>query len=489
VRYPGFINGSSALAAAKINAERTVNLFPERTAPGTSENDWWLRPTPGKRKLFEFPVGPVRNLFWRDGRGYALSGDRFYEFDAAYSIIQRGVVNSDTRPGTLVSNGAIGNQVFGVSGMAGFIFNQSTNLFSPISDPDFPGSCLSGAFADSYFLALYNGTPKFGFSALGNGLSWDALDVAQKSQTADNLVAMPYVNKELFLLGTETGEVWVNVGDLDNPWTPRPVLIEGGIAAQDSWADCGGALCWIRGGTNRKAEVAMLSGYRAVAIGSQAVHDAINGYSRIDDAIGYYYEDVGHKFYVLTFPTADHTWCYDLTTGIWHERLYWNSTNAQYEADLGRCHSSPRSRRGQETAGGQSPRRLGLRAGEPSPHNDAVDRRRRRDPSDAPGAVSRRRGSTSRTSSLDPRHGDGRRESHAGGQGFDPYMFMRYSDDGGDTWSTRRYTAMGKTGKTQTSVSWTRLGSARERVYEVGTNDPVFLGILNAYINSQPGIH
>jgi hypothetical protein len=32
------------------------------------------------------------------------------------------------------------------------------------------------------------------------------------------------------------------------------------------------------------------------------------------------YQQDGHEFYVLTFPTADKTWCYDVTTQLWHRR-------------------------------------------------------------------------------------------------------------------------------------------------------------------------
>jgi hypothetical protein len=37
--------------------------------------------------------------------------------------------------------------------------------------------------------------------------------------------------------------------------------------------------------------------------------------TRDSDAIAYSYSQAGHEFYVLTFPTADVTWCYDLATG------------------------------------------------------------------------------------------------------------------------------------------------------------------------------
>jgi hypothetical protein len=44
----------------------------------------------------------------------------------------------------------------------------------------------------------------------------------------------------------------------------------------------------------------------------------------IADAVCYAYEDQGHMFYVMNFPTAQKTWIFDAITGLWHERGYWN---------------------------------------------------------------------------------------------------------------------------------------------------------------------
>ena len=38
------------------------------------------------------------------------------------------------------------------------------------------------------------------------------------------------------------------------------------------------------------------------------------------DAVAYTYQQDGHPFYVLNFPSANTTWVYDVSTGAWHER-------------------------------------------------------------------------------------------------------------------------------------------------------------------------
>jgi hypothetical protein len=47
---------------------------------------------------------------------------------------------------------------------------------------------------------------------------------------------------------------------------------------------------------------------------------AIQSYGNITDAIGYTYQQDGHPFYVLIFPSAEATWVYDVSTQLWHER-------------------------------------------------------------------------------------------------------------------------------------------------------------------------
>jgi hypothetical protein len=57
-------------------------------------------------------------------------------------------------------------------------------------------------------------------------------------------------------------------------------------------------------------------------VSTPAIADAISKYSRIDDAIGFCYQQGAHIFYFLTFPTGNATWCYDLSTQLWHERCH-----------------------------------------------------------------------------------------------------------------------------------------------------------------------
>lgn len=72
------------------------------------------------------------------------------------------------------------------------------------------------------------------------------------------------------------------------------------------------------------------------------------------------------------------------------------------------------------------------------------------------------------------------------GQGTDPEMMLRWSDDGAHTWKGIRTKKIGKIGKYRTGVRFTRLGTSTNvssRCYEVTISDPVKVCLIGAILN------
>jgi hypothetical protein len=61
----------------------------------------------------------------------------------------------------------------------------------------------------------------------------------------------------------------------------------------------------------------------------------------------------------------------------------------------------------------------------------------------------------------------------ATGQGADPQAMLRWSNDGGATWSNENWRSIGKGGEYRARAIWRSLGRARDRVYELTVTDPV----------------
>ena len=73
--------------------------------------------------------------------------------------------------------------------------------------------------------------------------------------------------------------------------------------------------------------------------------------------------------------------------------------------------------------------------------------------------------------------------SYTAAPGYDPQVMLRWSDDGGHTWSREHWRSMGKIGQYGYRTIWRRLGMTqklRDRVYEVSGTDPVKIAIMGA---------
>lgn len=69
----------------------------------------------------------------------------------------------------------------------------------------------------------------------------------------------------------------------------------------------------------------------------------------------------------------------------------------------------------------------------------------------------------------------------------DPMLMLRWSDDGGHTWSNERQIQCGQAGRYNTRAMAYRLGRSRERIYEISTSDPIPWRIRSAYLMASPG--
>jgi hypothetical protein len=63
---------------------------------------------------------------------------------------------------------------------------------------------------------------------------------------------------------------------------------------------------------------------------------------------------------------------------------------------------------------------------------------------------------------------------------------LRWSDDGGHTWSNEHWASIGRVGEYGHRAFWRRLGMTlklRDRVYEISGTDPVKIAIMGAELN------
>ncbi len=69
--------------------------------------------------------------------------------------------------------------------------------------------------------------------------------------------------------------------------------------------------------------------------------------------------------------------------------------------------------------------------------------------------------------------------------GVDPQITMRYSDDGGKTWSNTFSRSMGRMGEYSARIYWNRLGTGRDRVFEFTGSDAVKVVLTGASFDAE----
>jgi hypothetical protein len=357
-------------------------------------------------------------------------------------------------------------------------------VFGQITDPGFPANPQRLWFIEGWLAVNQGGTRSFQtsgpapysmiFPGLFNGL---------KDSSTDNLITMMENNREAWLIGERTSEVWFNSGGTNFSFSRIPgVGPQIGCAALHSIARAGPQLCWL--GRNEQGQniVVVTSQYSWVKISTPAIDYAIAQYPVISDAVGYAYEEGGELFYVLTFPTADVTWVFDFTAAAinpaiaWHQRASYDPNTGLFHRHRSNCFMDFGDVRivGDYQTGQlhQMSRSFYTDAGAPI-------RRVRRTPHQWLKATRERMFFSQLQVEFTP--GVGLQV----GQGVNPQVMLRYSNDGGFTWSNEYWVTIGQAGNTKNRAIWRKLGQARDRVWEINFTDPVQADIIGATCYAQ----
>lgn len=469
----------SAYIARSVNAadNQMINLYPEIVPEGGKEPAF-LQRAPGLRLLAQFGAGPIRGLWTFGNYGYAVSGGGFYKIDSSWNATYKGAV-ANSGPVSMVDNGT---QLFIAAGSKGYIYNSSTDVFAEITDVDFAGAVTVG-FIDGYFVYNQPNSQKFWVTSLYDGTSVDPLDFASAEGSPDNLVALIVDHREVWLFGTNSLEVWYDAGTSDFPLQRiQGAFNEIGCAAPFSVAKLDNGIFWLGADARGRGVVYRSQGYAGQRISTHAVEWQIQQYSDISDAVAYTYQQDGHSFYVLNFPSADITWVYDVATQVWHQRAGW--LNNQFTRHRGNCQMAFNGEIviGDYLAGA-------IYAYDPTVYTEAdTVQKWLRSWRALPTSQNNLRRTVQHSLQLDCQSGVGL-DNASTVQGHDPQVMLRWSDDGGHTWSNEHWRSMGKIGQTGRRVIWRRLGMTvklRDRVYEVSGTDPVQIAIMGAEILGSP---
>jgi len=184
---------------------RMVNLFPEVVTEG--EETGFLQRAPGLKFLQTVGAGPIRALWAHQTNGsdfYVVSGQGFYKLTSTTSTpVLLGTITG-TGPVSIADNGT---QIFLACNPDGFIYNKTTGVFQQITDPDFAGAVTVG-YLDGYFVFNQPNSQIVWVCDLLDGLSISPLNFASAESSPDTLASLAVNNREVWLFGTNSIEVW-----------------------------------------------------------------------------------------------------------------------------------------------------------------------------------------------------------------------------------------------------------------------------------------
>jgi hypothetical protein len=191
---------------------------------------------------------------------------------------------------------------------------------------------------------------------------------------------------------------------------------------------------------------------------------------------------------VLTFPTANKTWCYDSSTELWHERAWRNPVDGSENRHRSQCHMFFA---GKHLIGDFEDSGIyyfdlntyGDRAHGTYLETMASIRQ-------CPHISSGNLWTIFHELWIDMQTGVGLNANIAvNGSaslnvGLDPQLLLEWSDDGGDTFPYSRLVPIGRLGERNLRAIARRLGKSRDRVFRITITDPVKRVFIDADVRT-----
>lgn len=422
-----------------VSAQRMVNYYLEK-APPQAKSTVDCVPAYGVESWATPGTGPIRGGLVVNERVYVVSGDSLYQINQ---------VGDSTELGTIPGLGHVfmaadETNVMLVTGGNGYYWNGSA--LATITDTDFPDANFV-VVMDGYFI-VSDGT-YFYVSANRNPASWNALDFASAEKYPDDILTGVVDHGELILLGRESGQAFYNSGNADFPLD---------AVASGNWEIGAMSVRSVTKSDNgvffvgNDGLVYRLNGYTPQRVSTHAVEQWIED-AEDKEFTCLSWVEAGHKF--VSVSSSSGCFVYDASTDQWHERASYG-----YNAWRRKFAFKAFNR---WIVGDPTSNKVGMLSADTYTEWGDILRGAITSP---PVSQDNRRLVHNRLE-LVFEHGVGN-SAHA-----DPEVMLRWSDDGGRTWSNEHTRSLGPVGEYQARTVWHRLGVARDRVYEASISDAV----------------
>lgn len=434
-----------------------------------------LYPTPGLLPRVQLsPSAEVRGMHTITGGAafFAVVGNNLLRVlpNMNYTVV--GNLNSSIGQVSMKDNGV---SLYLADGPTRYACNLDGTGFTTITDGAFTGAYKIDII-DNFFIYNNPFSNQWGATSSLSTVS-PALSFASKDSAPDKLLSLIANQRQVFLLGEKTSEVWTDAGLFPFPFQRLDgAVMQHGCGAQYSVSRLGESFAFLSADDRGRNVIVQMMGYAPVRISTHAVENDISS-GVTSDAIGFTYQQGGHEFYMLTFPTQDKTWVYDAATGLWHKRVWRDNFNVYHRHRANCCTVF----QGNVLVGDYQ--------------NGIIYQLDQKTYTDNGVSIPRVRRCPHLTTDLKRQYFHDLQIQFqpgvglASGQGSDPKAILRWSDDGGSTWSNDHLASIGKIGAYKNRAIWRRLGTARDRIFEVEVTDPINAVVVSAELNASGGVH
>ena len=461
-----------------IDNEWNDELINGYLAPGTSGLE--LRKRFGKSLFKDLGTnfGVDGMYYWkRIGALFSASGGHIYKTtDTSGTTVD--ITGDDLLTGYRVSfaespASSTDALIYAVNGND-ILYSNGTDSFQKIGN-NAPGA-THVQFLDTYLLANRIGTQRFAYSNVGVPLTWSAVDFAGANAAADLLVALWVKNRQIYLFKENTMEIWYNDGS--SPFSRRTdTFIQTGCYAKYSVADCNGVFIWLN---DNRDVVALTSPIPEVI--SAPIKYILNAYDGIADALGDYIVIDRVSFYVLTLPTANRTFAFNLTTKHWCELADFNINSSSYRRFSMNCYTWCENWN-MHLIGDPYTGKIYKISSQYDDDADDYIKMVRRTHSKDDGTQLRKR-CNKLTFSFKRGKGKTQEISQLDTNAI-PHFMLRWKDDD-ENWSSVKQINAGRLSEFKRQAILNRCGIYRNRVYELSVTDKVPFILYDAEENVEP---
>lgn len=331
----------------QADSEVSENWYVEaiQSAEGQTKTNKVLRSKPGLAYFVRLATAnSIRAQRALNNRGFFIAqigpSNAFYEVLANGIQIVYGVLPGDRRPQIIPGN----TQLLILAGGLGYIFDLKLNTLARITADAFPIGATVGGFLDGEFIVLEPNSQVFAISAENDGTQWNALDFGDVEGEPGNVTTFVVQDLQIWFLCNNHSEIYINSGVATFPFTrlAGAYMEQGAGNAIDAAFRCDNTIFWMGGNDDGAGIIWRANGYSPLRLSTHAIEKMIASYGDLSLTSGYPYQEQGHTFARWDFPQAydglGASLLYDVASGYWHRRTFWNGTLGQAMADLGRCH-------------------------------------------------------------------------------------------------------------------------------------------------------